>query len=292
MTKTIDGCKVTNLSPAFLDFWDHHANQNREDQVREFEKEVVIPFKTVYDGAWSNLPISREELITRSFEKVRPYIDNIRSINANIESTLPARVTSFRQTFRDFECSTPIYFLYSAGAFDGAVRDVDGGSALMFGVDEIARIHGQEDSALFTHELFHIYHGQVVKQQSEALYWHLWEEGLATFVSRSLNPSLPEDKICCLPDVSAVRPVLRTIAAELLLKLDSTAQSDESRYFLGMQQNLDLPERSGYYVGYLIAQELGKGRSLAALATLQPPEVRKLEEDSLRKLKSTSQEPR
>jgi len=290
-TKTIDGCNVTNLSPAFLAFWEHHATQNKQDQARDFEKDVAKTFKAVYDGAWSNLPISREELITRSFEHLSSYIDNIRLINTNIENTLPARVTSFQKTFPDFVCSTPIYFLYSAGAFDGGVRDVEGKSALMFGVDEIARIHGQEDSALFAHELFHVYHGQIVKQPSEALYWHLWEEGLATYVSRSLNPDLPEDKICCLPDVSAVRPVLPTIAGELLSKLDSTTQSDQSRYFLGMQKNLDLPQRSGYYVGYLIAQELGKGRSLAELAKLQPAAVRKLEEDSLEKMRSTSQKP-
>jgi hypothetical protein len=290
-TKTIDGCKVTNLGPAFLTFWEHHATQSKQDQVRDFEKDVVTPFKAIYDGAWANLPISREELLTRSFAHVSSYLDSIRLINANIESTLPARVTTFQKAFPDFVCSTPIYFLYSAGAFDGGVRDVEGKSALMFGVDEIARIHGQKDSALFAHELFHIYHAQVVKEQSEALYWHLWEEGLATYVSRSLNPDLPEDKICCLPDVIAVRPVLPTIASELLLKLDSTSQSDQSRYFLGMQKNLNLPERSGYYVGYLIAQELGKSMSLAELAKLQPAAVRKLEEDSLEKMRPTSQNP-
>jgi|SRR5579863_1864082 len=161
----------------------------------------------------------------------------------------------------------------------------------MFGVDEIARIHGQENSALFSHELFHVYHEQIIKQESDAIYWSLWEEGLATYVSRSLNPELPENKICCLPDVNAVRPVLPKIAGELLMKLDSTSESDSARYFLGGRKNLDLPERSGYYVGYLIAQELGESRSLAELARLQPAAVRELEEDSLRRMQSTSQKP-
>lgn len=291
-TKTIDGCKVTNLSPAFLAFWDHHATeQNKQNQALDFEKEVADPFKAVYDGAWKYVSKSREELVVSSFEHVSVYIDGIRLISANIENTLPARLTSFQKTFPDFACSTPIYFLYSAGAFDGAVRDVEGKPALMFGVDEIARIHGQQDSALFSHELFHVYHSQIIKEQSEALYWALWEEGLATYVSRTLNPDLPENKICCLPDVSAVRQVLPKIAGELLSKLDSTSQSDSARYFLGSQENLDVPERSGYYVGYFIAQQLGKSRSLAGLARLQPAEVRKLEENSLRVMSSTSKTP-
>jgi hypothetical protein len=291
IVKTIAGCRVTNLGPTFIAFWEHHAAQNNQDQARDFEIEVVNSFEAVYDGVWSGVPstISHQDLLMRSFKQIPLYMDDIRVMSASIDSTLPMHIASFQRAFPDFDCSIPVYFLYSAGAFDGAVRKVDGKSALMFGLDEIARIYGQEASPLFSHELFHVYHQQVVKVQSDALYWSLWEEGLATYVSRSLNPGLPDDKICCLPDVKAVQRVLPSIAAELLLKLDSTSPSDQARYFIGMQQNLDLPQRSGYYVGYLIARELGKDKTLAELARLQPDAVRMLEEESLQKMRSASQ---
>jgi hypothetical protein len=45
----------------------------------------------------------------------------------------------FRESFPDFRCTTPVYFLFAAGALDGATRQVGGRSALLFGLDLVAR---------------------------------------------------------------------------------------------------------------------------------------------------------
>jgi hypothetical protein len=50
------------------------------------------------------------------------------------------------------------------------------------------------------------------------------------------------------------------------------------------QKGAILPPRYGYYVGYLVAQEAGKKRSLKELAQLRNEEVRPLVEASLRSL--------
>jgi hypothetical protein len=102
-------------------------------------------------------------------------------------------------------------------------------------------------------------------------------------VSRKLNPQVPEQKACCLPPLETMKGELPRVAADLLGRLDSSEKSDYARYFLG-GQTLDIPPRSGYYLGYLVASEAGKTRSLEELAALPPPEVRSLEEKELRRL--------
>ena len=175
----------------------------------------------------------------------------------------------------------PVYFLFSGGAFDGATRDVSGNAALLFGLDVIARLN-EELSPLVVHELFHVYHDEVVPEDPGTIAWGLWQEGLATYVSRKLNPEVAEEAVCCLPKIDPVKDELRRISIELLDNLDSKDQKVYARYFLG-GQDIDIPARSGYYVGYRIAEEAGRTRALEELAELTPGEVRALEEETLRR---------
>ena len=50
----------------------------------------------------------------------------------------------------------------------------------------------------------------------------------------------------------------------------------------GEPLSANLPVRFGYYVGLLVAQDLGRTRSLQQLAALKPAEARPLVEQSLR----------
>jgi uncharacterized protein YjaZ len=75
---------------------------------------------------------------------------------------------------------------------------------------------------------------------------------------------------------------LPRIAAELALVLESKDRKVYARYFLG-GQDIDIPARSGYSVGYLIAAEAGKTRTLEELAAMGPDEVCIVEDDALRR---------
>ena len=173
---------------------------------------------------------------------------------------------------RSFDARCRCTFLFSGGAFDGATREVSGKTALLFGLDVIARLN-EELSPLVVHELFHVYHGEAVSEDPETIAWGLWQEGLATYVSRTLNPNVAEQAVCCLPEIDTVKGELSRISTELLDNLDSKDRKVYARFFLGGQE-LDIPARSGYYVGYLVAEEAGKTRSLAELAALSPGDVR------------------
>jgi hypothetical protein len=207
---------------------------------------------------------------------MQPYIAKMREISRNVEQELPRYIASFRKHFPDFRCDFPIYFIQSIGAFDGAGRSPGGKYALMFGVDVMARIHGPGAmEAFFHHELFHAYHPQVAKE-SNAFYWPLWAEGLATYVSARLNPKVEESKLLGRPlDLAQrTRPLLPEILPEIIANLDSTSPELNKKYFQGGPAEQNPPPRMGYYVGYLIAQELGERYSLRELARLQGPKLR------------------
>jgi hypothetical protein len=66
-------------------------------------------------------------------------------------------------------------------------------------------------------------------------------------------------------------------AAELLLRDIDKVGAPGDRWFLGNTQVESLPERAGYYLGYLFAQSVGEHVELPALARLPLEQVRQKE---------------
>jgi hypothetical protein len=155
----------------------------------------------------------------------------------------------------------------------------------MFGIDTIARLK-EPLSPLVIHELFHVYHAERIPKAPEVFYWQMWEEGLASYVSRKLNPDVAESEVCCVPKAEPIDAVRGKVVAGALERLDSAKDEDYRRYFLGGKEEIDIPHRSGYLLGYRIAREAGKTRSLDALAELLPAEVRRLIESGLRSMQA------
>ena len=285
------GCRTTDLMPAFWAFWGQARGQVPAEQYRLFEKLVRKPNGAVYEGVFQGARKPPAEFVPRSFETVPAIEASMRELSERLSAELPGELDAFRKAFPRFQCSTPVYFVYSAGAFDGATREVGGKTALMFGLDVIARLK-EELSPLVVHELFHVYHGEVVAEDPDTFGWALWSEGLATYVSRRLNPKVPEQEVCCLPPIGPVQAAMDRIVPEALKLLDSEKREDYARYFLGGATDLDIPPRSGYYLGYLIATEAGKTRTLEQLAALTPAEVRALEVAELERLGGAPRTPR
>lgn len=274
------GCRTTDLMPAFWTFWGQARGQSPAEQYRLFEELVRKPNEAVYEGVFQGARKPPAEFVPTSFETVPAIEDSMRVLSKRLSAELPGELDAFRQAFPRFRCATPVYFVYSAGAFDGGTRDVNGKTALMFGLDVIARLK-EALSPLVVHELFHVYHGEAVAEDPETVGWALWSEGLATYVSRRLNPKLPDSEICCMPSIPDT--MIPGLAAEVLRLLDSTKREDYARFFLGGAE-LDIPSRSGYALGYRIAGEAGKTRTLEQLAALAPAEVRALEVVELQRL--------
>jgi hypothetical protein len=274
-------CRVVDLMPPFWRFWDAAKDQPQSAQLLLFDEMVVKEHPEVYResvlGVGSNEPGPR---IADFLRGAPANIAAMRKLSDSLEGDLPLYLSDFQKAFPDFACQNPIYLLVSLGAFDGGVRAVNGYPALLFGVDVIARVHPQDElGALFDHELFHMYHRQITGMgggRGDPLYRALWEEGLATYVSGVLNPGVSESAILGRPEDLAARakPHLPQIARELVQNMDSTSPDLYQTFFLGDSARKDIPPRSGYCVGLLIARELGQGHSLQQLAKMNGESLR------------------
>ena len=148
-------------------------------------------------------------------------------------------------------------------------------------MDELARIYGPTSNlkVVFQHELFHQYHYQITPEISDdrSAWAFLWEEGLATYVSRRMNPGTTLDQVLVMPDrlSELALPHLPTLARRLLDHADSTDPNDYSDLFTLGQTSAGIPARSGYLVGYRVAEKLAATRSLVELVHMRGPELKR-----------------
>ncbi len=290
---------VKDLTPTFWRFWDEARGKPEAEQLRLLRERVIAAHPDVYTAEVLTLDTSRpfDEALARRWPRFLSFtgahLDTARTLSASLKQDLPRYEARFRKTFPDLAYTGEVYFLASIGAFDGGTREVKGRTALLFGVDVIATVYGEKANleAFFDHELFHIYHGQFPDPELEdTLARALWKEGLATYVAGTLNPETPESLLFGLPvDMpEQARATLPQLARELRTRLDSKSPEDYKTFFLGHSQRKDIPARSGYYVGYLVARELGRTRSLPELARLQGRPLRDAIDGVLRQLESAA----
>jgi hypothetical protein len=112
----------------------------------------------------------------------------------------------------------------------------------------------------------------------------MWIEGLATYVSGALNPGAPpEDLLLSKKLYDEGMPLAPVIANRILAKFDSTKDPDNAEFLQGGVKG-DIPARSGYLAGYLMAKDLSGKYSLTGLAHLTGPALRTAIHDELTRL--------
>ena len=195
----------------------------------------------------------------------------------------PAR-QEFEATFGPMRGYSDIYIVHSLGEFDGGTRDLKSGNHLLFGADVIARMYVDTPIKPFVqHELFHLLHGRTFPD-CEKLYCSLWQEGLATYVAASLNPGA-DDVALGLTIPAPIRPAVDSnktgAVCAVRARLDSEKTDDYAALFYGNSKLDGFPARMGYYVGYMVAQDIGRTRDLKQLASMSPAEARPLIVQSL-----------
>lgn len=190
----------------------------------------------------------------------------------------PALV-AFEKEFGTLPGAHKVWLVNSLGEFDGAVRNLEQGPALMFGADVIERIHGDNRlGPLFVHEFFHGYHGMNWDGCDE-LACNLWTEGLAVHVARSLYPDASEGELLLVipePIKAKVDADLPGAACAVHALLDDTSSDAYRQMFSFGTPPSGFPPRFGYYVGSLVAAKLGETRSLKELASMDSATLRPL----------------
>jgi len=293
---------VVDATPAFWQFWAAAERKPEERRVRMFMDIVVSAHPELFDASVLNkaaLTGNSDDrhavsIVSAYLRDVIPYIPRMKTISESIRDGFRAYASDFSATFPDFAPTSAVYFTLSLFNFDGATRNVGGKDALLFGIDGIARYHGQHEDlkVLFDHELFHQYHAQFAQHDTgdnTPLWVSLWEEGLATYVSQQMNPGSTEAQVLMSDKLAELtKPLLPALARELLTNFDSFDRDEYAAFFYSKNGRPDIPGRCGYFVGYRIAQELAAGRSLRQLASLHGPDLKAAVKRALEQMASES----
>lgn len=291
--------EVDNLLPAFWEWLSTVEGRQPHEQAQAFWTGFAPRYPLIYNdtvlGPSYREEKRRMEQTERFFQKLPEFLLRMRTIGDGIEATLSTKFEAFRGRFDDVAWRGPAHVVPSLLSFDGGTRPIEGKTHLLFGADGIAMWHHEDDfCAFFSHEYFHIYHSQFFPESTgnerDPLWRSLWAEGLASFVSEALCPEANEAEILMSASLAnAAREHFSKIVGELKEHLDSKDEERYWRYFGGKAE--DIPRRSAYYVGLLLARDAGNGRTLRELATLPTDVTRQLIVDGLAGLEAVATTP-
>jgi len=284
---------VHNIAGDFLTFWDATQGQPTAERVTIFKRDISSKFPGFYGidrfggkATWA----LRDASIARAIDAFGPMRDAYAAKVAQIDMDLPRDTAVFLKAFPDFHPDSPVWILHSLDEMDGGTREIGGKSVLIFGVDGMVKYHSSnvhDESAFFHHELFHLYH-EPRFGPCEETWCSLWREGLAVYVASRLDPEANEDELLLtVPDNMAAATRAKLLPSLLALK-DVLMTKDPATYAdlfeFGGTKTSDLPQRRGYYLGFLVARELGQTYDLHTLANMPAAEAKPLVAEAIDRL--------
>ncbi len=275
-TERPHGPIVHNLAPDFLQLWETIESKSINEQVVAVKENFLPKFPEFYRYQIKNWKKPNAELKKQiaEFPMIKDeFSKKTRQITMDLDSALQTFVAAFPDFDRNFE----VYVTHSFGEMDGGTRTIDGTDYFILGIDGMVKYHKGFHSEIpfFHHELFHVYHSQYVKGE-KALWAALWAEGLATYVSEKLNPeSTHKEMMLDVPEgmVTKIENDIDFYWNDLRNKLRSNSKDDYAKYFLMSAQKSRITIRSGYYLGYLLAKEIGKTKTLSEMAKMKPKSI-------------------
>ena len=283
---------IRDLSLAFDEFYQRTEFMALPARVEEFRRSVGMRFPQFYgDERIDYSHAEQDERIGAAIVKY-PLVRDVYLRKARaFKAQLARYVDDFQTRFPDYRYDGEIWLLHSLGEMDGGTRELAGRSYLIFGADGLARYHAEgDDGAFFHHELFHTYQQPAVRDCGDDRVWSaLWSEGLAIHVSQQMHPQADEKELLVdFPKgtVAKTRAVLPAAWAQLESALDSQDPLTMASLFQMSSRDKSLPQRRGYYLGFLVAQEAAKSRDVAELAKLGCGPARELVASTVRKLRA------
>ena len=296
LTNTINGAaapgseeakpRIINIAADFVQYWEQAKNLPMEEKIKlwdemimsthqHFYQQVIYPL--YYRQGKKNV---KEDLLPRFLETIPDRIDLIKECAAEMEKEIVEVVGLLHEKYPDFKPIFDYYLAISLDQSDGGVRPFNKSVICFFGVDAASRIKSKvRRQALIAHESFHLYQmsnlmpkimqkfGQMNMQQlmsQMGIAPMMFIEGHAVRATEHLLPeaglySIYENLI---PDIEKKLPKL---ADELLQNVEVMNPEIYRKYFLDPNNDDFVPEKSGYYMGYLIVKDLEKEYSLTEM---------------------------
>lgn len=279
--------QLVDTTDEFSRIWDATAALPDAERTAAFKAEFAKVLPGFYDHRRFD-GMTEAKYDQRLLEGLKAYPgqrSGIARVSKEFTQLMAPARASFEKAFGPMTGYRPLYLVNSFSEFDGGTRELSDGSHLMFGADMIDKLYKATPiQPFFHHELFHLYHGRTFS--CEPLWCSLWTEGLAVYVASKLNADATDESLLLtfpVPLRAAVENDRAAAICSVAAKMDSTDSADYPPLFQGRPQpGAKFPPRYGYYVGYLVAQDLGRSRSLEQLAALGPTEAEPLIKASLR----------
>jgi Predicted Zn-dependent protease (DUF2268) len=277
--------KTVDLYPSFLRCL---QETDKQERAKLFYASVLQPYPEIYrrPETFKTDPPT----VNKYLDEVRAYLPAIRKIHERLIDGSEPIVQSFCMHFSDFDRSRiKVYLMLSLFHFDGKIPH-ENPRALFLSLDGLAKFHGANVNlgVMLSHELFHLYHFQVnplpASTDEVPLYREIWQEGLATYVSRSLNSNATMADVLLDPRLASDGPkFVPTVARALLTELEATDDEATARY-LFYWRGSKTPSRMGYLIGYDIVAHLTATRSLQDLSRLRGARLLHLIREEVRAL--------
>jgi hypothetical protein len=285
--------RILNLAPNFLEYWDTVKTKPVNEQLIVLKSDFFPRFQEFYDykvEKWKMAGKSPDDELAKVLKEFPQIEADFRKKNDEINNSLSSALDTFSEFLPDLNKNFDVYVTHSLGEMDGGTRKIGDKMYLILGIDGMVKHHKGFESEMpfFHHEFFHFYHGQFFPEE-QVLWIALWNEGLATYASQKLNPDASiKDLILDIPVgmISRIDNQLDFHWHDLNKKLESKSDADYEAYFLMSSKDKKIVPRSGYYLGYLIAMELGKSRSVPEMARLKHAEILPLMKTAISKLRA------
>jgi hypothetical protein len=272
--------RLIDLSDDYAALYDRTLAMTAAERVAAFHEEIGPLFPEFYgnDRYVAQDTERYDARIARSFERFADIRTDYERAEASFVSMLGSALGTFSRAFPDMGPIGDIYLLHSLGEMDGGTREFGGRSYFVFGVDVIAQVHPPgTERPFFHHELFHVYQGQFFTADCEEIWCLLWMEGAAVLAAEELNPGATDEQLLLsrpTPIRASVDENLTEAACVARARLDSREDADSEALFGPRRLNEHLPPRFGYYVGYLVAREARRARTLQQIAHMSAAEAR------------------
>jgi hypothetical protein len=249
------------------------------ERVKQFRAKFDALVPGFYEPRFGATEAQYDARVQKALEAYPETRDKFLATAKSFAASYATASARFRTFFPDYAPEMPIYLVHSLNEMDGGTRELRGKVVAIFGADVIAKIHDPASIGPFLdHELFHFHHAKYFPD-CPALWCSLWQEGLATYVAGRMNPGA-DDRALLLTIPRPIRPEVEPKLAEAMCflrgKFTSTDEDDYATFFFGKggKDQQGWPPRFGYYLGYVLAKQLGDGLSLDALAKLPPEQVK------------------
>ena len=289
--KPAEKLDVVDVMPAFWKVMDAQPAAVPAARARGFQREVIDAYPGLYGPV---VPADAAFDAAAYLEQLGTFLPTMRDLDHRTRAQIDSSLGILRARFGPLSDMT-IYVAPSLFTSNGQVRVVDGRPVVLFGVDvqayaeqELLPKSSRYDlRAYVAHELVHAHHyGMNAAMRAAAntlfdeknpapLYLNLWIEGLATCVSMSMDGDGSVERALMSARIAAeLPPVLPALAREMSGKLDARSLEATRDYFWLGGERKDIPPRSAYGVGALVAADVLARRGLGASLLLAGDDLR------------------